>query len=141
MRKLSTPQKLSEKEWLKGFVFGSDGLFYVVVDTVFYSQHYQKWLEDDFYYTKEQFRKKFLTKKIGKIMVNTFIPPTEVINRFGYLIKEKGKLSGLEFAKAILNCGKDCKSFRENNASTAASAIYEVEVYKDGGFRSVEFIK
>ena len=73
-------------------------------------------------------------------MSNTYICPTEVINRFGYLIKGKGKKTGLEFAKAILNCGVDSQSFRENNASTAASDIYEVEVFSFGGYKSKEYI-
>ena len=70
-------------------------------------------------------------------MINTFIPPHEVINRFGHLIKGKGKISGLDFAKAILRSGLDCARFRENNASTAASVIYEIEVFPTRGYKSV----
>lgn len=73
-------------------------------------------------------------------MINSYIPPTEVINRFGHLIKGKGKKTGLEFAKAILNSGDDCQSFRENNASTAASDIFAVEVFNSGGYRSMEYL-
>ena len=62
MRKLANKIQLSETEWLKGFMFGSDGVFYVVVDTVFYNSHYGEWDEDDFYYTKEQFRNKYINK-------------------------------------------------------------------------------
>lgn len=72
-------------------------------------------------------------------MINTYIPPTEVLNRFGCLIKGKGKKTGLEFAKAVLNSDVDCQSFRENNASTAASDIFEVEVFNSGGYRCVEY--
>jgi len=73
-------------------------------------------------------------------MFSTFIPTSEVICNFGYLIKGKGKVSGLDFAKAILKSGVDCKGFRENNASTAASIIYEVEVFPHRGYKSVELL-
>ena len=71
---------------------------------------------------------------------NGFIPPQEVINRFGFLIKGKGKVSGLDFARAILKSGLDCVEFRENNASTAASIIYEIEVFQTRGYKSVELL-
>ena len=74
------------------------------------------------------------------LAMSTFIPPHEVINRFGYLIKGKGKVSGLDFAKAILKSGLDSVGFRENNASTAASIIYEVEVFPTRGYKSVELL-
>lgn len=73
-------------------------------------------------------------------MINTFIPPHEVIERFGYLIKGHGKVSGLDFAKKIVRSGIDCKSFRENNASTAASIIYEIEIFPTRGYKSVELL-
>ena len=57
MRKLVKQKKLSRKEWLKGFLYGTDGKFYVVVDTIFFDRGKQR--EDDFFYTKEQFREKF----------------------------------------------------------------------------------
>ena len=58
MRKLAKQKKLSRKEWLKGFLFGTDGKFYIVVDTIFSDRGES--CEDDFYYTKEQFREKFI---------------------------------------------------------------------------------
>lgn len=73
-------------------------------------------------------------------MINTFIPPCEVIERFGYLIKGQGKVSGLDFAKKIIRSGIDCKGFRENNASTAASIIYEIEVFPIRGYKCVEWV-
>ena len=60
MRKLAKQKKLSRKEWLKGFLFGTDGKFYIVVDTIFSDRGES--CEDDFYYTKEQFREKFIGK-------------------------------------------------------------------------------
>lgn len=83
---------------------------------------------------------------IGQLTRNSYennngtIPPHEVINRFGYLIKGKGKVSGLDFARAILKSGLDCVEFRENNASTAASIIYEIEVFPTRGYKSVELL-
>lgn len=41
-------------------MFGSDGRFYVVVDTIFFDG--RELSEDNFYYTKEEYRKKFITK-------------------------------------------------------------------------------
>ena len=78
--------------------------------------------------------------KENQLDMDTFIHPDEVINRFGFLIKGKGKVSGLDFAKAILKSGLDCVEFRENNASTAASIIYEIEVFPMGGYKSVELL-
>ena len=60
MRKLTNKKQLSKTEWLKGFLFGTDGIFYVVVDTLFYNSCYGEMDEDDFYYTKEQFKNKFI---------------------------------------------------------------------------------
>lgn len=78
--------------------------------------------------------------KENQLSMSTFIPPHEVINRFGFLIKGKGKVSGLNFAKAILKSGLDCVEFRENNASTAASIIYDIEVFPMGDYKSVELL-
>ena len=73
--------------------------------------------------------------------MNTYIPTHEVINKFGYLIKGKGAMSGLDFGKAIIKSGCDCDSFRKNCASTAAADIYEIEVFKEKGYKVSEFIK
>ena len=47
-----------------------------------------------------------------QLAMSTFIPPHEVINRFGYLIKGKG----------------------------TASIIYEIEVFPTRGYKSVELL-
>lgn len=57
MRKLAKKIKLSRKEWMTGFMIGRDGIFYVVVDTIFSDRG--KLREDNFYYTRQQFQNKF----------------------------------------------------------------------------------
>lgn len=59
MRKLNNEKRLSNKEWLKGFML-KDGVFYVIVATIFFDGRKEN--EDDFFYTKEQFRGKFNKK-------------------------------------------------------------------------------
>lgn len=61
-------------------------------------------------------------------MNNIHIDALEVAKKFGYLIKGKGKVSGLEFAKLILKSGKDCESHREACASSVASTVYEIQI-------------
>ena len=56
------------------------------------------------------------------------IDALEVARKFGYLIKGKGKVSGLEFAKLILKSKKDCESHREACASSVASTVYEIQI-------------
>ena len=69
----------------------------------------------------------------------THVPTQEVIRKFGGLIKGKGSLSGLTFAKFILASNMDCPEYRENCASTAASEIHEIEIFPDGKMRVAEF--
>lgn len=57
-----------------------------------------------------------------------YIPYLEVVQEFGYLIKGRGKFTGLDFAKRILNSGKDCPLHREACASSVASTVYEIEI-------------
>jgi hypothetical protein len=56
------------------------------------------------------------------------IDALEVARKFGYLIAGKGKFSGLEFAKKIIGCDKDCQSHRETCASSVASTVYEIQI-------------
>jgi hypothetical protein len=56
------------------------------------------------------------------------IDALEVARKFGYLIAGKGKFSGLEFAKKIIGCDKDCQSHRETCASSVASTVYEIQL-------------
>jgi hypothetical protein len=56
------------------------------------------------------------------------IDALEVAQKFGYLIKGKGKVSGLDFAKLILKSEKDCQSHREACASSVASTVYEIQI-------------
>lgn len=56
------------------------------------------------------------------------IDALEVARKFGYLIAGKGKFSGLEFAKKIIGCEKDCQSHRETCASSVASTVYEIQI-------------
>lgn len=64
--------------------------------------------------------------------MSTYIPTHEVIKKFGFLAKGKKLLSGLQFALLIIRSGVDCKEFRENCASTAASDIVSILVTKNG---------
>ena len=64
--------------------------------------------------------------------MSTYIPTHEVIKRFGFLAKGKKPISGLQFALKIIRSGVDCKEFRENCASTAASDIVGLLVTKNG---------
>lgn len=59
---------------------------------------------------------------------NIYIDAVEVTRKFGYLIKGRGKFSGLEFAKRIIASEKDCKSHREACASSVASSVYEIQI-------------
>ncbi len=61
-------------------------------------------------------------------MDNIHIDALEVVRKFGYLIKGKGKTSGLEFAKRIIKSNKDCQSYREACASSVASTVYEIQI-------------
>lgn len=56
------------------------------------------------------------------------IDALEVARKFGYLIAGHGTFSGLEFAKRILRCDKDCKEHREVCASSVASTVYEIQI-------------
>lgn len=62
-----------------------------------------------------------------------YIDALEVARKFGYLIKGKGKVSGLEFAKRILKSEKDCKEYRETCASSVASTVYEIHICGESG--------
>ena len=57
------------------------------------------------------------------------IDALEVARKFGYLIKDEEKLSGLEFAKRIIGSKKDCQLFRETCASSVASTVYEIHIF------------
>ena len=70
--------------------------------------------------------------------VNTHISTQEVIMKLGHIIKEKGKFTGLAFAREILKGDNNNRSWLENCASTAASEIYEIEVKSNGGFMVTE---
>lgn len=61
-----------------------------------------------------------------------FIPTNEVIKKYKHLIKGKGSVSGIQFAKEIVKSGIDLREFRENCASTAASYISEIIVSETG---------
>ena len=67
-------------------------------------------------------------------MKDVFIDTFEVVRKFGYLIADKGRFSGLEFARKILasnqvtKSNKDCATHREACASSVASCVYEIEL-------------
>mgnify|MGYP000960219928 CR=1 FL=1 len=61
-------------------------------------------------------------------MINTYVPPYEVIRKFGYLIKGEQVVSGLRFALAIIKSDVGNVKYRKNCASTAASDIFKLKV-------------
>lgn len=69
-----------------------------------------------------------------------YIRIDEVVRKFGYLIKGKGDLSGLEFAKEILKSKKDCVEYRETCASSVASTLYKINFSEAGTLRTEEYI-
>lgn len=68
------------------------------------------------------------------------IDALEVARKFGHLIKGRGKISGLEFAKLILKSSIDCKEHRETCASSVASSVYEIEIRANGSCMTKELL-
>ncbi|WP_277264821.1 hypothetical protein [Prevotella corporis] len=73
-------------------------------------------------------------------MEDVFIPTDEVIKKYKHLIKGKGSVCGIQFAKEIVKSGIDLREFRENCASTAASVISEIIISETGHVKVSERI-
>lgn len=65
-------------------------------------------------------------------MTNAYVPPYEVIRKFGYLIKGESVVSGLQFALAIIKSDIEDVKYRKSCASVAASDILKLEVSEKG---------